>query len=173
MTVYIAFDMKALALLTLTLSLTAASHADSLRTQVEASNKAIHKAMMKKDFTELAKVMRAAVTSDFKYVEAGNTMNFDQMMSNMKAGLGSLKTVTTARSVILNLKSTGTKATGTTTHTMGGTMVGPDKKSHVMAFMGTSNDSYVKRGSSWKLSKMVWTANTMTMDGKPYDPTKG
>jgi len=46
-------------------------------------------------------------------------------------------------------------------------MVGQDKKTHTMTFTGTSADTYVKQGGTWKMSKMAWIKQTATMDGKP------
>jgi hypothetical protein len=164
--------MKAVALTLGFVALVSYAQADSLKSQVAASNAKITNAMKKKDFATLSKVMKAAVTKDFVYVEDGRSQNFDQMFANMKMGLGSLKKITVCEAKSLSLKQMGNRASGSTRHRLGGSNMGPDKKEHTLVFSGVSTDSYVKQGSMWKLSKMVWKTQSMTMDGKPFDPSK-
>jgi len=150
----------------------AVASADSLRSQIQAFDAKIHDAMMKKDIATFSKVMRPESTADFKYIESGQSMNFDQMVSMMQQGLGRLTKVTEAKTEILTLTKTKDRATSTTRHTMAGTMVGPDKKSHVMKFVGQSLDTYRKEGGVWKMAKMEWKNQKSYLDGKEFDPRK-
>ncbi|AIE87919.1 nuclear transport factor 2 family protein [Fimbriimonas ginsengisoli] len=167
--------MKTVALVASFVAVLSTANAQSLRAQSEAMNKKIHAAMMKKDFAALGKIIKAGTTKDFVYMETGMKgpgQNFDQMMANMKMGFNTFQKITTVNSKIVSLKEKGNKAAGTTEHVMGGIMIGPDKKPHKVMMLGKSQDSFVKVGTQWKMSKMVWTNGKMTMDGKPMDPSK-
>lgn len=159
--------MKALALGIAIIGLFAVAVADDARAQIEASNKVIGKAMMKKDFPTLEKALKEGCTSDFKYVEGKTTQTLPTMIANMKTGLGMLTKVTKAKAEIVTLKVKGNTATGTIKHMMAGTTTGPDKKTHTMTFEGTSSNVYVNKGGKWKLSKMTFLSQKMTQDGKP------
>jgi len=123
--------------------------------------------MMKKDVNGLEKAMKAGVTSNFVYIENGQKQTFAEMMTNMKMGIGMMKKITVAKTKILSVKETGNKAVAMEEHTMVGTMVGPDKKTHTSGFTGVAEETYVKEGGKWKMAKMVWKSQKMTMDGKP------
>ena len=153
-------------------SLTAAlcsANAQSLRSQIDTSSKAVRKYMMAKDVKGFTKYMRGGVTSDFMYEEDGRTMNFDKMCAGMSMGLGQMKKLTRADAKIVTLHQNGNTATATTMHVMEGIVVGADKKTHKMSFSGTSTDSYVKRGQKWKMSKMAWGQQSVMYDGKPMN----
>lgn len=123
--------------------------------------------MKKKDFATLSKQMKAGTTSDFKYTEEGKTQTFDQMMQNMKMGLGMMNKLTVCSTKLLTLKEKGDKAVATNQHMMVGTMTAPDKKTHTMSFSGVSENTYVKQGGKWKMASMTWKSMKQTMDGKP------
>lgn len=159
--------MKIIAMTLFVLGALVAAQAQSLKAQVEASNKRIHAAMMKKDLTGLEKLFKAGMTKDFKYVEGGKTMTYDEMVAGMKMGIGSLKKVTVASTKIIAVKEKGNAATITCEHSMGGVTAGPDKKDHTNVFTGMAVESYVKVGGKWLMSKMEWKNSKMTMDGKP------
>jgi hypothetical protein len=159
--------MKPLTIAIALIAAIAVSRAADLRAQIEASNKVITTAMKKKDFATLSKEMKAGTTSDFKYMEAGKTQSFDQMMQNMKAGLGMMNKLTVCQAKVLTLKQKGNGATTTTEHTMVGTLMGQDKKSHTMSFTGVSENTYVNQGGKWKMSSMNWKSMKQMMDGKP------
>jgi ketosteroid isomerase-like protein len=145
---------------------------DSLRAQINAANKSFEALMVKKDLTGLMAIMKEDVTPDFKHVEDGKTINFQQMSSMMKMGLGMMGKITQAVYKTTDVKVTGTHGTSTTFHKIAGTMVGADKKSHTMVFTGTTTDSYTKDGAKWKMSKMVWTSQTRSVDGKVLGAAK-
>lgn len=146
-----------------------AAHAQSLKSQIEAHNKKIGAAMMKKDVEEVGKLFKAGFTKDFKYFENAKAQpqTGDQMIANMKMGLGTMKKMESATSKVLTVKENGSKATVTTQHGMVGTMDMGDKKDHTMGFSGVSEDTYVKVNGKWLMSKMMWKSQKTTMDGKP------
>lgn len=162
--------MRCLLILASFLAVTAAQ-AQSLRATIDASNAAVAKAMLKKDFKALNKAIKSTVTPDFVYVEAGQKQDVDTMLSHMKTGIGGMGKVTVAKAKVLSLKEKGSTAMAKAEHTIGGTMPGPDGKPHVMVIIGSVEETYVKKGGKWKMSKMVWLSQKMTMDGKPMDPS--
>ena len=167
--------MKVSALIVIAACGLSAAQAQSLKSTIESSNKRITDAMKAQDFAKLAQELKAVVTTDFVYSEdgqPGKPQTFDQMLANMKMGLSSMKKVTIANATFLTLKEKGNTATSTAKHTMGGMVPGPDKKTHLLVYSGISTDVYVKQGSKWKMKSMAWKTTSMTMDGKPFDPTK-
>jgi len=149
------------------------SFASGLRAQVEAANKQMTTAMKKKDLATVAKLMKEGCTSDFKYMEAGNTQTIDQMIGNMKMGLGSMSKITVCTTKMLRLKQSGNNASGTMQHVMAGTTKGADKKTHKMVFSGVSSNTYRLEGGKWKMSSMEWKKMSQTMDGKPMQGMGG
>jgi hypothetical protein len=166
------FAMKASALVICISVVLCSAQADGLRTQIETSNKKIHAAMLKKDMDAFAKAMKPDVTPDFKYMEDGRSMGFDQMVGLMKQSFTGFQKVTKAETKILSLKQTKTSATSVSDHAMAGIMPGPDGKPHTMTFTGTSTETYVKKGGKWLLSIMSWGKSKMLLDGKPMDMSK-
>lgn len=157
--------MKSL-LCSILLLVAVAAQAD-LKREITARDKAITSAMAKKDYKTLEKLMRAGMAPTFVYMEGGQKQNLDQMISNMKMGLGSMKKLTKLSTRVLSVKEHGDKATVATEHVMEGLTAGTGQKDHTLAFKGVSEDSYVKTGGKWKMTKMVWTSQKMSMDGKP------
>ena len=165
--VYSSCNMKALSLAIALIGIAAAAQAKDLRSDINSMSKVIGNAMQHKDFKTLEKTMKAGMTKDFTYVENGQNETYDQMLQNMKMGIGQMKRLTYAGSNIVSLKEKGSSATCKMKHTMSGVTGGADKKEHKLTFSGVSEDSYVKVAGKWKMSKMVWKSQTMTMDGKP------
>ncbi len=158
--------MKALHIGIALLGLTALTQAKDLRSDINKMSNTITHAMEKKDMKTLEKTMKAGLTPDFAYVEAGQKQSFSEMFENMKAGIGQMKKLKAATK-ITSLKQTGNTATCLMSHSMTGFTSGPDKKDHTMAFSGISEDKYVKVGGKWLMSQMSWKSQKGTMDGKP------
>jgi hypothetical protein len=162
--------MKKFSLAVAAIALVAVSSAD-LRSEINAMNAKIHVAMKKGDMKTCGAIMKAGLTKDFKYIEEGKTMTFDQMFEQMKASMSMMK-LTKVSTSILSLKEKGAMGTSVEKHVMEGTMTGPDKKSHKISFSGNSTNTYKKIGKAWMMSVMSWGKNTMMMDGKPMDMSK-
>lgn len=167
--------MRFIAVSCVFLSLSVVASADDLRKSILEMNSLVSKSMKSGDLKGLEAVMKRGVSPDFKYVESGypgKPMNFDQMVSTMKMGMSMFKKVTVAESKLLTLKETGNKAISTSVHTVGGILVGPDKKTHQMMSAGLSTDTYRKVKGTWQMISMNFKTTSMTMDGKPMDMSK-
>lgn len=162
--------MKVLTVLTIA-ALAAGAVAD-LKSSTKSIYDNVSKAFMKKDVGAFEKATRGFMTKDFKCTENGKTMSYDQMVADMKVTFAQFTKVTSAKTAMVSAKETGNKANSVSTHAISATMVGPDKKSHKLVMIGTTNDTWVKTGKDWKMSSMKWVKQTMTMDGKPFDPGK-
>lgn len=162
--------MKLFAVTLAALSLVAISSAD-LKSEINSMNSKIHAAMVKGDMKACGAIMKAGTTKDFKYIEGGKTMTFDQMFAQMKGSMAAMK-LTKATTSVISVKEKGSMGTSVEKHTMEGTMTGPDKKSHKMSFSGVSTNTYTKVGKTWMLKVMNWGKSTMLMDGKPMDMSK-
>ena len=161
--------MKGLLISTALVLAAGAAHGESLKSAIKKYDATIDNMMMKKDFEGMKKVMRAGSTPDFQYVEnsPGHPLNVDQMADHLKMGLSSFQKITTVDSHLVSLKHTGKTATGVSIYSMGGIIMGQDKKPHKMLSSGKATNTYVKTASGWKVSKMVWGDDKMTLDGKP------
>lgn len=150
--------------------LASVSFAEDLKKSLTTTHLALNKALQKRDFATFEKVMKATITKDFKYVEGKNSMSFDQMLANMKMGLGGMKEVTSSTSKILSIKMNGKTAVVSMSHGISGSMMGPDKKAHKMVMTGSSKDEMVLQNGKWLMKSMNWTNDKMLMDGKPFNP---
>ncbi|MBS1705247.1 MAG: nuclear transport factor 2 family protein [Armatimonadetes bacterium] len=165
--------MKRLSLVLAVASLAVASQAAStLRQDIESMNKKIAKTFMAKDMAAFEKLVKPWVTSDFKYIEEGKTMNFKQMVDTMKQGYSMMGTITKVDTKILTLTEKGSTANEKSQHTMAWTSKGQDGKSHAFAFVGTSTNTYKKVNGKWLLAVMSMKTDKMTMDGKAMDMSK-
>ena len=149
------------------LAVLCSANAQSLRSQINASDKTIHKLMMARDMKGFSDYMKGAVTPDFKYVEAGKTLDFNGMCAGMAMGFGQMKKMMKADSRIVKLHESGHMAEATILHVMEATVMGGDSKAHKMSFKGTSADTYEKLDGKWKMSKMAWITQSTMVDGKP------
>ncbi|MBI1333643.1 MAG: hypothetical protein JST12_10410 [Armatimonadetes bacterium] len=164
--------MKTLTMAIAVLGVVSMASADSLKNQIAEMNKKVGKTIVKQDYKGFEKIVKAGVTKDFKYIEGGQTMNLDQMLAMVKQSFSPQMKVSKADSKILSFSQKAKSATATVKHTMVGKMMGPDKKWHSMTQEGTSTDTYTMVGKEWKMSSMSWGEMKMTMDGKPFDPSK-
>lgn len=161
--------MKGVAFVIALLGLTLVASADSLKAEIKASDKQICGAILTKNFPLLKKSVLSGVTPDFVYIEnrPGKPLTATQMVSEMQMGLSAMQKITIATTQLLSYTVSGGTVVTKTNRTVGGLVVGKDKKPHTMLSSGMSTETYVKQGGRWKMSKMVWTDGPMTMDGKP------
>ena len=162
--------MKLVTLSIAVLGLVAFSSAD-LKSEINTMNTKICAAMVKADFKAFEALVKNGVTSDFKYMEAGRTQTYSQMMEHMKGSFGQMK-LSSAKASIVSLKQKGDGAVSVEKHVMLGSMTGPDKKSHKITMTGNSTNTYKKVKGKWLMSVMSWGVMDMTMDGKKVDPSK-
>ena len=159
--------MKVLAIVLPTIALVATAYSDPLRSQIVASDKIICGAIKSKNMALFEKAVRAGAAPNFIYVEKGHTMNMTQMITEVKRGFTTMGSLSTVESKIVGFKESGSTASAMTAHKIVTTVSGPDKKKHTMVYTGTSNETYVKQGGKWLMTKMAWISEGMSMDGKP------
>jgi hypothetical protein len=140
---------------------------DSLHDQIVKSDHLIDKTLLGRDMKKFDAIMRPGVTADFRHVEMGQSITYDQMVEHMKSGLGMMKGVDVAKTTLVSLKITGEQATAETRHEIGGQIGGPGGKAHTMLMSGMTTDAYRREGSTWKLASMTWHDMKQLMDGKP------
>jgi hypothetical protein len=148
------------------LSTATAAHA-SLKSEVEALNKPIEAAFMKRDADGFKKVVQNHMTSDFKYTEGDQIMNFDQMVGGIRQGFSKYSKITSVSMRVLSVKEHGATGTVVESQTMDGIVKGPDKKTHKAAYAGVSTETYRKVNGLWKMATMSIKTEKMTFDGKP------
>lgn len=164
--------MKKLILLFALATCAVSAFANLTKAELEATHAKVCAFLKNKDIDGFAKYMRPRVTADFKHVENGQTMTFDQMIAQMKAGMGMMGKITMVKVKLMDFKSTADTAGVTTRHTMAAETKGPDGKMHKMGFTGDSKDVFRKENGKWKMASMTWVKQTMTMDGKPFNPAQ-
>ena len=159
--------MKARSLIFVLLAAAAMANAQSLKSAIHKVDGPVCRAMMKKDIKGFEKIVKPAVTPDFKYSEGGPAMGFDEMIAGMKQGFAMYSKITKAQTKLVSVKENGSMGSSVEKHTMVGMMMGPDKKSHKVVFAGTSNSTYKKVNGKWLMATMNMKTDKMTMDGKP------
>src|SRR5215469_6114856 len=92
--------------------------AQSLRSQLNATQKQVCKLMMAKDAAGFKAYLKTAVTDDFQYVENGQKETFDQMCDGVTQGFSQMGTIKIAKTKILSLHQKGNSATATVMHMM-------------------------------------------------------
>lgn len=164
--------MKKLSIGLALMALALGAFAGDLKSEIEAVNKKVHAAFMKKDVKAFEAALKDRVTADFKHVENGVSQDFKTMCEQMKQGFAMAKKVIGSDTKVLSVKESGNSATATVVHKMTMIMTGPDKKDHKYEFSGTSTDQYKKIGGKWKMASMTWKEQKLLMDGKPMDMSK-
>ena len=144
--------------------------AQNLKATINKMNQAVCRALKNRDMALFEKITRPSVTSDFKHVEMGHSMTYDEMLAQMKQSFAMLKKVNSATAKTNKISIHGDTATSESTHHIVAVMAGPDKKNHKMVMNGLTKDVYRKEGKQWKLAEMDWVNQKMTMDGKPFNP---
>lgn len=148
------------------------AQAGSLKDHALALNKAVMKTMKAKDIAAFEKLMKPNVTADFKYIEYGQVQDFKTMVENMKMGFKMMGKLLKHDLKIVSVSEGPNSGTFTYKTQMESTIIGEDKKTHIMGFGGTAVDTFRKEGGKWKLATMTWKEMKMTLDGKPFDPSK-
>ncbi len=143
-----------------------------LKSDTAPTYKKIDAAFMKKDIKAFESATRPLMAKDFKFFDQGKPMTYDQMIANLKDTFAMMSTVKSASVHMVTSKEMGKKATSACEHNIDGTMMGPDNKPHSVTMTGTSNETWVREGKTWKMTSMKWVKQAMTMDGKPFDLTK-
>lgn len=155
-----------------TLALISSGLAEDLRQVVDSQNKKIEHAFFKMNMAAFEKALRPNVTADFKYAQNGQPVGFDEIVSTVKQGFVAFAKMKSSSSKTMKLASHGDTGEAVTERKFVAILKGAEKKPHVMAFDGFTDDTFRKEDGKWKLASMTWTKSDMTLDGKPYNPSK-
>ena len=142
------------------------SHAD-LRSEMNASRRKLEKAVMAKDIKGAEAALKESMTSDFKYVQSGQTQDRKTFIRNFTESIVMMDKITFSSVRIISLKQSGNRASCKIEHIMTGTMKTPDKKTHAMSWTGVFTEGYRKVGGKWKTATMTAGAQKFLIDGKP------
>lgn len=153
-------------------AMVAGAQAETLKELITRSNAKVGALLKAKDIKGFVKYCKPMMTKDFVCEEAGQKMTFDQMVKSMETGLNSLNKITKAEAKLLSLKQTKTNGVAIYNSITEGTVVGPDKKTHTMTFLGKMTEHYRLEKGKWMMYKMVFSDNKMKMDGKAVDPSQ-
>ena len=164
--------MRKFALILVVSAASAISFADQVPAEIKAVYAKLDKAMKNRDAKAFEGALKGFVTKDFKHIQGTQEMDFKTMIEMVKQGVMSLKSIDTSSSHFKSFKVTGNKAVAMTIHKMGGIMDLGDGKKHTFTYGGDSKDEFVKVSGKWRMSRMTWGKDQMTMDGKPFDPSK-
>lgn len=159
--------IAALAGLACLIAAAGAAHADD-KSEIAALYKKLDKAMAAKDIQGVM----AVGTKDFTYAEAGRKLTAEQMSAQMKQEFAMVQGAPTTKTTILSCKVKGKMATVVTGDYGEMQMAMQDGKPHTFVSNGKSTDTLVKTAVGWRVKSVVVTSNKMTMDGKPFDPSK-
>jgi uncharacterized protein DUF4440 len=142
--------------------------AGSLRSQIQASEKPIARAMMHRDIGMFKRAVKGGMTDDFQYIDDGGApMGFDKMVEGIRQTYAMMTKVTRATSKVILVQQSGDKGSAVEKHFMEGMIRGEDKKLHKMLFVGTSTETYRKEHGRWKMASMSMKTDKMLMDGHP------
>lgn len=139
------------------------------------------KAYLTKRMPEMDK---AFATKDVKFFESSSTPDFTYtditgQTAKKKASIDSLKMMfSTAsnikcKSTILSVKAANDKGTVKASQDFSCDMKLGDQKTHKMTMKSTYTETWKKVKGMWLVSSIKEDKATMTLDGKPFDPTKG
>ena len=140
-----------------------------VKSEIQAVTNKFLKAYKTRDLKAIEKMC----TPDFKYkVLNGQVMNLKQSLDMMKAEFSMMPEPAAMTMKVDKVRSRGNIAVAETSGSFKGKMPGPDGKMHVMAGTGKSRQTYVKTAGGWKTKMVEEVSQKMTMDGRPFDPSK-
>lgn len=163
---YTAHNVKEFSFVLSLITVAGVAHAD-LRSEIMASRNKQEKAAIAKDIKGAEAALRESITSDFTFVQGGQTQDIPTFIKNYKDSIVMTEKVLSSSTRILSLKQNGNTGTAKTELKMTGTMKGADKKIHTMDWTGFFTEEFRKVGGKWKTSKMVAGTQKFLMDGKP------
>lgn len=142
--------------------------------EIKALFKQLTTAMMAGKYDDTLKME----TKDFKAVGPdGSSMTGQQMVATMKARDGMMK----LKSMDIKVQKLDIKGTSAVAESAFSTksemtdaagQMGPKGKTHTMEMSGQAKNQLEKTKAGWKFKTFEQKVMKMTMDGKPFDPTK-
>ncbi|MBV6459006.1 MAG: hypothetical protein HONBIEJF_02145 [Fimbriimonadaceae bacterium] len=152
-----------------------AEDAASVKKWIQGQMNGYAKAVKKKDVTLIEKLAKEYFHEDFvAHEKNGTKVTRSQMLSQMKANMGMVKSVDKCDVTCKSVKVNGSTATADEAMAMTMTFAGPDAKAKPMKmdFMQTWTATYVKENGKWRCKKTVTKTEKMLMNGKPFDPSQ-
>ncbi len=148
-----------------------AAQAD-LQSDARSMNNQMTSALKKMDVKSVEKITKQWCSPNFKYTELGRTQTRQEMVTDIKMSFTQIKNVLVSESKIKKITQKGNSGTTTGTHHMVCDILMPDKKTHKLDYFGISTDVWAKNGKKWQVVSMSMMNLKMTLDGKPFDPSK-
>jgi len=118
------------------------------------------------------KAVFATGTQDFSYTENGKTMSGDELSNMMQQQFQMIKGTPKVKMNVVSCKITGAMAEVVSTDASEMMISGEDGKTHKLVSTGKSKDELVKTDKGWLMKSVTILSSAMTLDGKPYDPSK-
>lgn len=109
---------------------------------------------------------------DFSMTMMGQKMNTEQAKASMKQWFGMMKDLH-AKMTVTSVMSKANMAMVTDSFHMSGHMMNPKtKKWSKYVDSGMETATWVRMGGKWMMKSLTMKGEKMTMDGKPFDPSK-
>jgi ketosteroid isomerase-like protein len=135
----------------------------AVRKALDAQYAKFSQGMIKKDM----KAMFSLLTPDATFKEVGGQIMTREQMSKMMEQMMGTMTISKIGNKVETLKVKGNTAIADVTSRSSGKMKGQDGKTHTVAYVSKSRDTWTKTAGGWKLKRIEAISETMTMDGKP------
>ncbi len=160
--------------------LTLTSCAVVLALSITGSGRADVKGELEKEFDKYIKAylnhdlkaIEAMCTPDFTEKMGGKVYNRKQALDMMKQEFASMPKGGTATIKVEKVTPKGNTAIAEASGMFKNKVKGQDGKMHEMVGSGKSRETFVKTAAGWKVKMVEELTMTMTMDGKPFDPSK-
>lgn len=144
--------------------------AGDAKTEIQAFQVKVEKALKAKDIVAFEKATRSICTKDFVHIENGRKMNYDQMLAQMKMGFGMMDKVVKVEGKMEKFTKTNDKAVVITHHHFEFMTKAPEGgKASKVVMIGKTKDTFKLVKGKWYMASMEWTEQKMTMDGKPMN----
>ena len=141
---------------------------DSVKKQLTANYAAFSKAFQTKNMSTVAGLM----TDDYVVVQpGGKTSNKTEILQDFNQQAGMINGAKWDRK-ITKLTVSGKQAVAIVDGNFSGNMAGQDGKPHVFRLIATTQDTWTKTPSGYRLQKSVVQKNKVTIDGKEM-PRRG
>lgn len=153
-----------------------ADEAATLKSNLQTAIDQYTAAWKKKDAKTTERIIRAHFAKDFvSTMKTGQKMSLEEWIANDKMQMSFVKTVKTMSLKIDKVTVSGNKASSNETFLAEFMVDNPQTpgKTSTIKVKGTSKSTYKKVGGKWLISTMVEVSNSMTMDGKPFNPMGG
>jgi Tfp pilus assembly protein PilE len=142
-------------------------------TYIRTAHDQFAKAALSNSYKTMEKSIMQNMTADFKYKSPnGRSETRTQWLQMMKQEFQRGMKFSAFKFTVGKITVNGKTASVQSSLTAKGSGMGPDKKNHVFGSTSKAVETWVKEGSKWKIKMIDTKSEKMTMDGKPFDPSK-